>query len=297
MSIKLNEPCLPPAIVLEPQQYEAKYFEYPGFLFAFYRYSQSHKKSIIERFVSMAISSDYIHVGIIPVQKGLIESPKSTSTMNLPSFNMYTQRQGRENCYLDLRISLTREPCLEIKKLELHDQVYTAFVGCGFEVQHVSAVLNDAYEYVFYPLSDLSFFLKGVSFLNSLKGSGYNYLILPFTILPRRFKLLEKEKVEKNDPQCHQNFSFRRSVQDDIENFNTKTEEKECMEDVNEHRHHHTRVICSEIGLSLLYHCDPFLHQKLNPMLCLPGELKFILGETPYAMPCQQSVFEIHCAA
>jgi len=277
-------------IILDPMSKPAfKNYEYPGFLFAFYRYSHSHKKSFVERFVSMAVSSDYIHVGIIPVHKGYI----ATQTYEQPHF-LGSCPSGLHHP-LDSRFRLACERNLELKKLELKDQVYTAFVGHGFEIQRVSAVLNDSYEYVFYPVCDYDCFLRGIMFLESLKGSGYNYFILPFTILPRRFKLVE-EHSSSSTPLCtkYEKKCISPKSNPDIENFHSEfNAPSNHTVELFAKQSHHNKVICSEVGLSLLYHCDPFLHQKFNPTLCLPGELKNILNETPFAIPCEKHIFDI----
>jgi len=84
-----------------------------GFLYAFYHYSQSPKSSLIEKLVSLATSSDCVHVAIAPA----IE------------------------CHFDPKSN-------QVRQVNLLDKVYTAFMGKGFEIQSVQSILNGSYEYI-----------------------------------------------------------------------------------------------------------------------------------------------------
>jgi hypothetical protein len=123
-----------------------------GFLYAFYHYSQSHRRSLFEKLVSIATASDCVHVAIAPVLQCL--------------YDPETKR---------------------ILKLELANKVYTAFMGRGYEIQTVDAILNDSYEYIFLPTDPVKF-NEGIAFLDSLQGLRYNYLALPLTVLPSFIK-------------------------------------------------------------------------------------------------------------
>jgi len=198
---------------------KSPFYQNPGFVFAFYQYSHSPKTSMLEKIVSIATVSDCVHVGIIPVNRSFFFEDGQT-----------------------------------IKQLEVQDKVYTSFIGYGVQVQKISSVFNQAYEYTFVPVK-IGEYVKGLKFLEGLNGSGYNYTSLPLTILPSFFKYFSNDKKT------------------------SKTE--------------HQRVFCSQMALMLLYECDLCTEHKINPSLCSPGDLRCIIDNSSISFPCAINVFEV----
>lgn len=194
-----------------------------GFIFAFYHYSHSNNKSFIETIVSVATASDCIHVAIVPV----------------PECKMQKKENPRD-CVIELNAS---------------PEAYTAFIGHGFEIQSASSLLNDAYEFIFVPVTALNL-QRGVNLLKSFDGAGYNYIDLPLTILPKRLK--------KNRNNA----------------FSDKTDS--CMP---------SRVFCSQVGMILCYQCNIINSRMgkgmIDPAYCTPADLLRILSnETISSFPC-----------
>ena len=145
-------------------------------------------------------------------------------------------------------------PVSDIKgdKFVVEDSVYTAFMGYGFDIQRVSCILNDAYEYYFIPVSTDQFHI-GFHFLESLSGKGYNYLGLPMTLLPHSWKIKGKKTMETHkDPKT---------------------------------------VICSQIGLFLLQKLDVGQEHFFNAAYCTPGELVEFVRSVPSAIYCSSDQF------
>lgn len=203
-----------------------------GFLFAFYRYSHSKRHSFIEKLVSVATQSDCIHVAIIPVK--YCEYSLATKT---------------------------------IHKIVMIDKVYTAFIGYGFEIQNVSSVISDAYEYIFFPVEDY-IFEKGKVYIESFNGSKYNYFSLPFTLIPSSLK---KMNSSQNHKDSHSLSTIHKSNESD----------------------HHSRVFCSQLALMLLYECGIKTQEAIDPSFCSPGDLKSILLNDPKSIPCIIEFFEL----
>lgn len=204
-----------------------------GFIFAFYHYSHSPRKSIIETIVSVATSSDCIHVAILPVPHCIMQ-----------------RNEKKEDCILEIIAE---------------KYVYTAFIGLGFEKQQTTSILNEAYEFLFVPVT-LKKFREGLMFLESLDGAGYNYIDLPLTILPKKFK-----------KRSHSWHYFGGTG-------NNPDEDEKCCTP--------SKVFCSQVGLILCYKCDIFREddkaKMLDPSYCSPGELFKMLSPAyhPLAYPC-----------
>jgi hypothetical protein len=122
-------------------------------------------------------------------------------------------------------------------------------------VQTLQTVLNDAYDYSFIPIQK-SKYIEGLQFLNSLKGSGYNYMALPFTILP----------------------SFLKKI-----SLSCNVDEVETTP--------HKRVFCSQMALMLLNKCCLNFKHTMNSSCCTPSDLKNIITEMETSVACSPDVF------
>lgn len=129
-----------------------------GFLFAFYNYSTSQApqkrlvQSFVESFVHWATQSDNIHVAVLAAPHVVMDDQQRT-----------------------------------VHAVQVHDKTYTAFVQYGFVEQLASAVMNRHFTYMLLPVNPDKY-QEGIHFLESLKGAGYNYLDLPWTVLPKAWK-------------------------------------------------------------------------------------------------------------
>jgi hypothetical protein len=198
-----------------------------GFLFAFYNYSQVPKTTWIEKFVHVVTGSDSIHVAILPVPKCLLKFEQGSSKTNI-----------------------------QVHRLHVEDVTYTAFMGSGFEINKASSVLNAKYEYIFLPVNENCQYQSGITFLKSLGGSGYNYLGLPLTVLPKVLK-----------PPVR-----------DTEFYSA------CAP---------SKVFCSQMGLMLLYRCGLLPHTGIDPSSCNPGDLHRILKSRAGGVSCHRGSIEV----
>lgn len=148
------------------------------------------------------------------------------------------------------------------QEISILDKVYTAFIGKGFVVQSVSNVLNPAYDFIYCPVEDIDCFYKGIAFLEGFNGCTYNYSALPFTVLPKLFKEIDDS-------------SSLKTLKNSLES------------------HHYSKIICSQLGLLLMYECNIPTSQTLNPKYCTPGELFQILCNNPKSYSCTPRSFKI----
>ena len=196
-----------------------------GFLYAFYKYSHISKASFIEKMVSFATASDSIHVAILPATE----------------------------CYLKKKDEQSDE--LEVHSISVLDKTFTAFVFEGYKEQRANTVLNHQYEFIFLPVENDLVYEEGYNFLINLKGSGYNYMGLPLTLLPKALRPVVKPQsfVNNNDSCCTP-----------------------------------SRVFCSQVGLMLCYKCNalPMNCNIMNPSCCAPGELQGILKTKANGIDC-----------
>jgi hypothetical protein len=131
-----------------------------GFVFAFFKYSRMHNRGVWESIVHFALQDDAIHVAVVPAP------------------------------------SVTVNPTTgKIEAIVLEDTAFTAFMGFGYEKDHVSSVLTDEFDYVFVPVA-VEAYAHGVKLLNRLKGKKYNYLNLPLTLIPRSWKRMNAHSSE-----------------------------------------------------------------------------------------------------
>ena len=206
-----------------------------GFVFAFFRYSQMVKSGFFETLVHLATRSDCIHVAILPA----------------PIVHI-NEKNGNIEC------------------IKVHDITFTAFMGHGFEEQSAQTVMNDQYEYMFMQVPRPKYH-EGLDFLISLKGSKYNYLDLPLTMLPFSMKqknhFLDNKKTTKK-PLQHHNYNYY----------------DQCTP---------SRVFCSQVGLMLCYECDMIPNNSIDPSCCAPGELIQIVHEKAGGIRCDSSLIQI----
>jgi hypothetical protein len=191
-----------------------------GFLFAFYNFSQVPETTLTEKFVHMVTGSDSIHVAILPVPYCRLKVTECIS-----------EKSGTPSTF-------TSDICV----LYVEDITYTAFIGSGYDILPASTVLNTKYKYMFIPVDAKTQYNDGNAFLQSLKGSGYNYFGLTLTVLPRVFKLpvRDSEFISHGAP---------------------------------------SRVFCSQVGLMLLYRCGMAPQAGIDPSCCTPGDLQRILSQ------------------
>ena len=205
-----------------------------GFLFAFYNYSQVPQTTWMEKFVHVVTGSDSIHVAVLPVPNCILKVPSSP-------FQKYVS-QGKNE--------------VEVHKLQVEDRTFTAFMFSGYEIQKASSVLNDKYEYIFLPVDETNKYINGINFLQSLGGSGYNYLGLPLTVLPKALK----PPVRNSEFNSH------------------------CAP---------SKVFCSQVGLMLLYRCGLLPDSGIDPSSCNPGDLHKILTLLAGGLSCRRECIEI----
>jgi hypothetical protein len=231
--------CAPPDEVGSPCRHKIQ--KCTGFLFAFYNYSQVPQTTWIEKFVHVVTGSDSIHVAILPVPNCLLKVSQNISSGFL--------RDNNENN--------NNDAIIEVHKLQVEDRTFTAFMFSGYEIQKASSVLNEKYEYIFLPVDESSQYVNGIRFLQSLGGSGYNYLGLPLTVLPNSLK----PPVRNSEFNSH------------------------CAP---------SKVFCSQVGLMLLYRCgllrDP---EEIDPSSCNPGDLRKILTLRAGGLCCKRNCIEI----
>jgi hypothetical protein len=206
-----------------------------GFLFAFYNYSQVPKTTWIEKFVHVVTGSDSIHVAILPVPNCLLKI-MPFSGLSFESNSNYSS--------------------VQVHKLQVEDRTFTAFMFSGYEIQKASSVLNEKYEYIFLPVRESSQYANGINFLQSLGGSGYNYLGLPLTVLPKSLK----PPVRNSEFHSH------------------------CAP---------SKVFCSQVGLMLLYRCGFLPNSGIDPSSCNPGDLRKILTLKAGGHFCKRECIEI----
>ena len=228
-----------------------------GFVFAFFRYSQMKRIGVIETLVHYALRSDCIHVAIVPAP-----------------YVEYDSHDG------------------EIRRIVVHDITFTAFMGYGYEEDGAESVLNDQYEYVFVPLSRAAY-TEGLRFLFSLQGRGYNYMGLPFTVLPTSWKTKKHKKREQQQLM----FNYSNNNKNNNNNNNNLDDQKQCGGGGGCAP---SRVFCSQVGLMLCYRCNLLLANSddasIDPASCSPGELKKLLLQQRNkngAVKCPQAIIEI----
>ena len=148
------------------------------------------------------------------------------------------------------------------REMIISSKAYSAYVGQGFNVHDSSFCTSDPnYTLVYIPM-DNDTTVMGQDFLDSQHGKKYNYSALPLTILPAWCKRCKVELEENADP-----------VQYELLN-------------------EHNKVFCSQLGLSLCYHCKVFSMPRedrgrfyIDPNYCSPAELYKMLMhmESPIA--------------
>ena len=181
-----------------------------GFIFAFFNYSKMHTSGLFERMVHFALGSNMIHVAVIPAPCVLMETD-------------------------------------EVQHAIVSQSVFTAFMGYGYEKESIESVLlRPEYEYVFLPVAPEAF-VKGLDFLMSLIGKGYNYVdLIPLALLPHAWKIMAKVSASEEFGETN------------------------------------SRVFCSQAALMLCYVCEVFsTTNNEDPAYCSPGELYDLLLKGP----------------
>ena len=136
-----------------------------GFIFAFFKYSGIRSNaSVIQHLVRYLLDSDIIHVAMIPA---------------------FYCKMHLETSPLSKRNFLWK-----IEEVHVAPTAFTAFWGIGVNEPETQSILNKNYDYYFMPVYDPFKFQEGLHFLISLRGSNYNYLDLPFTLIPKKYKHL-----------------------------------------------------------------------------------------------------------
>lgn len=200
-----------------------------GFVFAFKLYSRMHARHPREMLVQLLTASDLIHVSIIPVMG---------------------------HCH-DID---------GVKELIVADVAMTACAGQGFVEHPADRCLNTSFGLLYVPLC-CARTLRGLHFLISLRGAGYNYVALPLAALPRWVK----RRMGCSSP------TPAAADGDAISSL-----------------YRPTRVSSGHVGLLLSQRCsvlqeydadtvivDPFV--DMDPKYCLPGELFTALQRSTHA--------------
>ena len=139
-------------------------------------------------------------------------------------------------------------------QLIISTDAYSAYVGKGFNVHDSSFCTSDpTYTLVYIPMDNETTEM-GLDFLNSQEGKKYNYSALPLTILPAWCKKYKVDLEENGNPLQHELLT------------------------------RHNKVFCSQLGLSLCYHCKVFSMPNkdagryyIDPNYCSPAELYHML--------------------
>ncbi len=258
-----------------------------GFVFAFFRFSQTVHAGMMQRLVHLLTASDVIHVAVVPVWHCEWSHPDAT----------ISKEHGGEI----------------IHKLLVAPTAFTAFMGTGFEEQPTETVLTPQYDLMFLPVLYMDDMRAGVAFLQSLRGASYNYLALPLTILPRTWK--------RHTPMWPDWLTRERSLLDGgASSSATAAPITGSYFDPGQHDHHNDerhfkfmaedggggggdhdlpysysssssskQVFCSQMGLMLCYVCRALPHYVVDPAGCSPGELAQILHEEGGAVPCDKA--------
>lgn len=116
----------------------------------------------LENLVHKITHSDIIHVEIIPVLGSAV-------------FNNNNNDDDDNN---------NTSSCSSAKYLKISRVAYSAYIGLGFDEHDSSFCISDpTYKLVYIPMS-YETMIQGIEYLHMQKGKAYNYLALPFTILP-----------------------------------------------------------------------------------------------------------------
>ena len=242
-----------------------------GFVFAFFRYSHMRESGVLETLVHYALRSDCIHVAILAAPHVEVDAE--------------TDEQGRN----------------VIHRIVVHDITFTAFVGYGYEEEGAASVMNENYEYVFMPVSREGYD-AGLRLLFSLQGLGYNYMGLPFTMLPTSWKKNRRSRrqayhyIKNNNHHNNKNEDEPKKTQpaaapttqrdnDNNNNDNSNNCGPSCAP---------SRVFCSQVGLMLCYTSNALDQQKgIDPGTCSPGELSQIILKSAGGVKCPGGLIEI----
>jgi hypothetical protein len=257
-----------------------------GFVFAFFRFSQTPHACMVQRLVHVLTASDVIHVAVIPAWH--CEWKKHDTAE-------HDDNEGGKGS--------------NIRELWVAPTAFTAFMGTGFEEQPTEAVLTPQYDLMFLPVPCVSDMQAGVAFLKSLRGASYNYMALPLTILPRTWKRrtplwpdwLTRERSLFNSVGLAVSSLPATTVVVEHTGAPIMDEKKEQLHQL---RLLHERlsgekgasgkqVFCSQMGLMLCYVCRALPHYTVDPAGCSPGELAQILLEEARAIPCEVGLLRI----
>ena len=200
-----------------------------GFIFAFKLYSENQESQCgvdwVEHMVKRLTASDIIHVEMIPVIGG-----------------HYTAW-----CEEDGRILMGEGSALVTSPI-----AHTAIVGSGYKTHSSKECLDDSsFHHIFVPMSEENL-RQGISFLEMQEGKWYNYLALPFTVIPHNFKMRGIEELEG------------------------------CVST--------SKVFCGQMGLVLCYLSNIIDPSPvfLDPLYCTPSELyQLIMASDCNAMHCK----------
>ena len=195
------------------------------------------------------------------------------------SFKMYIPNAGnRLDCIENLVHHLTHSDLIHVEiipilgmhpdtqQLLASPMAHTAYVGQGYSCHHSSSCINDgSYMHLFVPMQDHALVQKGLDFLQGMQGKRYNYMALPFTILPEncKFRAIHKLSNSLTIP---------------------------------------SKVFCSQMGLMLCYLCGiirPEYHYHghsiiFDPSCCTPADLYRLLIGSDSALACTPDQITIH---
>jgi hypothetical protein len=252
-----------------------------GFLFAFYLFSQAKDTSFLERLVQtavrIAVTSDIIHVAVVPVTQYRV-------------------------CEIQSRT---------VSSVVVSDRAYTSFIYYGFESQPVDNILTEAYEYLFVPVHDEADMAKGMDFLLGLKGAGYNYGALPLTLLPSMMKHRIHSFpsfMTKEDPSDHDyplgwhhaivepmHPAMLAHTRDPLQHralLAAHFREEEGAPESETDTTRTPRVFCSQMGLMLCKLCG-ILDTSMDAATCTPGELARLLWDQGGALYCPRGSISV----
>jgi hypothetical protein len=178
------------------------------------------RRRTFETLVHFALGSDYIHVAILPAPRVAID------------------KRSRQ-----------------IRRIDVLDIAFTAFMWYGYDEQRAADVFNDDYDYMFMPVFSHREYALGLDFLCSLQGHNYNYADLFFAVLPSSWK----------------------------HRYNKPCEDGRLPQ----------RVFCSQVGLMLCYTCR-VVGAGEDPASCNPGELyDFVKNEASGIVIDDRSLFRV----